>query len=946
MSFGKGSNSTTNTTAPNPQAMQAYQDLLTRASGVAAAPYQSYGGEMVAPINEQQRRGFAGINANAGFAQPYIQEAAGWVQDAANPISGVDIDRYMSPYTQQVVDATTAQFENMNAQQQQQVLGNAAAQGALGGDRVGVAQGVLAGQQQRAQAPVIAGLYSQGYTQALDTALRDRANRSSSAYALGNLGVAGQQAALSGAGAQVGAGSLEQQTQQAYDTAGFQEFLRQQAYPFQTAQWLAGLSTGVGSQMGGTSTTDPPDPNPWNQAVGLGLTAASMFLSDERSKENIERVGSLNDGQPIYRFNYKGDPRTQIGLIAQDVARTHPEAVSRIGGVGAVDYRAATDDAAERRHGGFVRGYDQGGAIGGMPYAGVAGYVPHLAIARGSGAPQAPRAAEQGDGGAGKMAGAAMDLADKIKGRFSGVGAPVDLAPAGVGGVDPTSPYTFVGPTMAAPTLPGLFRDGGLVLPQGNRIELRRPGFDAGGMAGFGTGSVLPDTFYDRFGAADDAIATGEFDPMGAAYSYAAPAGSRPADVPLPVPRPVVAAQPDAPETAGVAPVMAAAPAGIAPAASEPAMAYAPATAGVGMPAEVASPGGGGSGFFNLSPAARQGLLAAGLGIMASRSPNLGVAIGEGGLQGVGVYEGAKRTELSSRKVDADIDEGKRRLDLAAKTAADRLKMHTDQQAQQASQFDRRQTEIERANQAQEERLGAQAENGNFQYLGPTADGTKSIFMNQKTGEIVQRDVQIGPKSGTKEKVLPSSMQKDLGDKAQARETLTGLVASFDNNYGGFLSDTVADIGMEAARRGIPSPASDAAANWWSDYNRYKGVVRNKLFGSALTGYEIKEWNKFDAKPSQTPETIRYNIDQQKKIIEGALRRRARSLAAQGYSRQGIEEELGMPIGDVGKAGSGSPLKKASAADLEKARAAIKNGATREAVTEYLREQGYSAEGL
>ena len=81
--MGKGSNTTTTSTAPNAAAANAYYGLLDRAGSVANTPYQAYTGNLVAPINSQQNTGIAGINANAGFAQPYIQQAAGYATDAA-----------------------------------------------------------------------------------------------------------------------------------------------------------------------------------------------------------------------------------------------------------------------------------------------------------------------------------------------------------------------------------------------------------------------------------------------------------------------------------------------------------------------------------------------------------------------------------------------------------------------------------------------------------------------------------------------------------------------------------------------------------------------------------------------------------------------------------------------------------------------------------------------
>lgn len=81
-------------------------------------------------------------------------------------------------------------------------------------------------------------------------------------------------------------------------------------------------------------------------AAGLGLQAFSLF-SDERLKEDIAPVGKLNDGQTVYSYRYKGDPTPHIGLMAQEVAETHPEAVhiDPESGFLKVNYAAATADA-------------------------------------------------------------------------------------------------------------------------------------------------------------------------------------------------------------------------------------------------------------------------------------------------------------------------------------------------------------------------------------------------------------------------------------------------------------------------------------------------------------------------------------------------------------------------------------------------------------------------
>lgn len=65
---------------------------------------------------------------------------------------------------------------------------------------------------------------------------------------------------------------------------------------------------------------------------GVGALGNLMMLSDERAKEDIKPVGELYDGQQVYSYRYKGDPTTQIGLMAQEVEEAAPEAVGEMGG--------------------------------------------------------------------------------------------------------------------------------------------------------------------------------------------------------------------------------------------------------------------------------------------------------------------------------------------------------------------------------------------------------------------------------------------------------------------------------------------------------------------------------------------------------------------------------------------------------------------------------------
>lgn len=69
---------------------------------------------------------------------------------------------------------------------------------------------------------------------------------------------------------------------------------------------------------------------------GAGLMA--LAFSDERLKTDIRKVGETDEGTNIYLYRFKGDPKTQMGVMAQELEEVQPEAVHDVGGVKMVDY--------------------------------------------------------------------------------------------------------------------------------------------------------------------------------------------------------------------------------------------------------------------------------------------------------------------------------------------------------------------------------------------------------------------------------------------------------------------------------------------------------------------------------------------------------------------------------------------------------------------------------
>jgi len=363
----KGSATTTSTSAP-PQAVQdMYKYITEQGKTLQQQPYQQYQGQLVPDINATQQAGINQAQQYSEAAQPYLQQAGQMTQQAAagyNPQNfSQGVSAYMSPYMQQAMGATAAQLQNVNQQQQQQLLGQGISQGAFGGDRGKIAQAALMNQQNLAMGQTLGNMANQGYQSAAQNYMGGLTAQGQLGAQYGNIGNLAQTAGMTGAQQLSSAGAIPYAVQQAQNAAGYQQFAQQQAYPWQTLGSLANMASGLGAGQGGVSSTTSPGPNTMNSIMGLGTSLLGfMTPSDERLKENMEPIGKTFDGQNLYKYNYKGDPKTQIGLSAQEVEKHHPSAVHKTDeGIRMVDYNDATSHSADRGH--FASG---GSSMGGL----------------------------------------------------------------------------------------------------------------------------------------------------------------------------------------------------------------------------------------------------------------------------------------------------------------------------------------------------------------------------------------------------------------------------------------------------------------------------------------------------------------------------------------------------------------------------------------------------
>ena len=253
-----------------PTGLGAYQPYLTGAGAAGVAPG-------AAPMGAEA---YAGLTGAAGLQGPGINLAAAGQAPTAGSIA-----EYMSPYQQQVIDTSLAEFDRQRDIQQQGISDAAVQLGGYGGGRHGVAEAEFMTGSARNRAMLEAQMQQQGFGQAAGLRQQDYLNRLGLAQAQQGLG--SYQAGLGAAtqqqlGADVGlagrVGSVNQAQAQA-ELDAIREANRMAAY--EPLERLGMYGTGVTGLMGGYpgqyQSTVQPGPTPLQSALGIASVAGGLY---------------------------------------------------------------------------------------------------------------------------------------------------------------------------------------------------------------------------------------------------------------------------------------------------------------------------------------------------------------------------------------------------------------------------------------------------------------------------------------------------------------------------------------------------------------------------------------------------------------------------------------------------------------------------------------------
>ena len=288
-------------TLPNPYLQGAYtalgERLLPLLATSAGINYGSFmGPEFVAGQNQLQQQA-AGLAGGLGSYQPYLQQAGQMGTQAAQTLAGAQqyagpqaYQQFMSPYQQDVINSTLANYDVQSKIGAQPLSAQAVGAGAFGGARQGIQQAQYQSSSDLNRAQLQANLLNQGFGQANQLANQAYNQQLAAAQAQQGLGAfQGQlgQTAQTLAGNQIqGLSTLGQQQQQVEQArlSAQQQALQQQAFEPYTryglvGQQLTGLAGGFPGQVQTYNPIQPVSPlqSFLGTATGLGGLAGKIF---------------------------------------------------------------------------------------------------------------------------------------------------------------------------------------------------------------------------------------------------------------------------------------------------------------------------------------------------------------------------------------------------------------------------------------------------------------------------------------------------------------------------------------------------------------------------------------------------------------------------------------------------------------------------------------------
>lgn len=181
----------------------------------------------------------------------------------------------------------------------------------------------------------------------------------------------------------------------------------------------------------------------------------------------------------------------------------------------------------------------------------------------------------------------------------------------------------------------------------------------------------------------------------------------------------------------------------------------------------------------------------------------------------------------------------------------------------------------------------------------PKQKGAPSGYRWRQDGTL--EPIPGGPatRATVQNKAIPDSTAKRVEGDVSSFQALDRAIRNFRPDYGGNLLG-----GAENIAQGVFGVGTPGQRDWWADFKATDNLIRNQLFGSALTEHEKRAYESTTINPAMAPAEITKNLQRRREIVSSALQRRANFLKKSGYNPAAVDALMGGDAlaGQVGNA--------------------------------------------
>ena len=277
--------------------------------------YVPFEGPRIAEFTPDQQEAFTGVRSLVGTGQQYFDPATRLTAASAlAPTRTEEVQQYMSPYIQNVVDIQTREAQRLADVDEQVLASQAVASGGYGGSR----EAILQAEQQRNLQQQLGDIQAKGTAAAYEDAQRrmaeQRVRELSAGTQFGALGVTAPGQTMRELQGLEAVGAQQQAQQQQALNIAQQEYEIARTFPERTLQdynaIVRGFAAPIPASTSATIQTTTPAPSYLQQATGAALAAAGVSKAFSGFKGGL--IGLANGG--LISLANGGPPRNSFNL--------------------------------------------------------------------------------------------------------------------------------------------------------------------------------------------------------------------------------------------------------------------------------------------------------------------------------------------------------------------------------------------------------------------------------------------------------------------------------------------------------------------------------------------------------------------------------------------------------------------------------------------------------